>query len=164
MRSAASRIMESSSTVEVCFICLSIAGRFASRIVRIITHLAAMQKRASARPLVIARHLAVSTENIFVCRKPVQSYRATSVQPARADPDLSAEPVTIAVCKTGRGIMEDACGIHLLQKCVGRIEIIRDDGVGMSGAETLNVVYGFVDVVNDFQGQNEIAVFCVPFV
>ena len=131
---------------------------------RIAAWFTAVQKAARVRALIIARQMAVAAQKIFVGRQALQAHRAAGVQPAGADADLGAEAIAIAVGKARGGVMVHARGIHLLQKDARGGGVVGDDGVGVGGAETLDVVDGFVHAANDFQGQDQVAVFGVPLV
>ena len=74
------------------------------------------------------------------------------MQPARADANFGAESVAIAIRKASGSVVEDACRIHLLQKCARGAEIVGNDRVGVRGAKTLNVVDGLIHAAHNFQG------------
>src|SRR5579862_4134667 len=118
MRSAASRMAESRSTVEVLVIvrsgiCWS-RSRFRSRFswlaasLFVVQSAAAVQERPRLGPLVIARLVPGAPQNVLVCGQAFKSHGAAGVQAAGADTDLGAESVAVAVGKSRGGVMVDA--------------------------------------------------------
>lgn len=98
-------------------------------------------KQTGARPY--RRHLgpclAASAYLPLVRRKPLESDRPTCMQPARRDPDLSAQPEFAAIGELRRGVVHDDGGIDFIEETLGRINIAGDNGVGVVGGMARNV-------------------------
>src|SRR2546428_5952490 len=56
--------------------------------------------------------MAVAKQLVFVSRQALETHRPARVQLAGADSQLSAQAITKAVSKSGRGILIDASGIY----------------------------------------------------
>ena len=72
--------------------------------------------------------------------------------------DLRAKAVAEAVGKAGGGVDVDAGGIHHAAEIVGGGFIFREDGVGVVGAEAIDVVHRLPDVLHDFDRHDHIQV------
>lgn len=79
-----------------------------------------------------------------------------------ADADFRAEAEFAAVVEAGGGVPKDGGGVDAGEEGFGGLGVVGDDGVGVVGAVGLDVVDGFIEAGDDFDGEDEVEIFCGP--
>ena len=78
-----------------------------------------MRKGFSVVALIVTGHVSITLEHIFVNHQPLETDWPSTVQPVRADAHLCTQPVSEAVRKPRRSIVEYGRRINRLQELRG---------------------------------------------
>src|SRR5579859_5346921 len=108
--------------------------------------------------------LAVANDNELVAGQFLEAHRTAGVDFVGGNADLGAEPILAAVGEAGAGVPKHAGAVDFAQEFLGSRFVARDDRVAVGGPVFRNVIDGFVDVLDDAYGENEVEIFGVPIV
>src|SRR5262249_24969838 len=107
----------------------------------------------------IRRHyMAIANELVLVYQQPFHTDRSTRVSLIGADADFSAQTVTETIGESRRRIPVDTGGIDFVQEslCVGFV--LSDDGIGVPGSVSMNVVDRFIETVDHLRVHDEVQI------
>src|SRR5271167_2913658 len=122
-----------------------------------------MSECPSILAMIVADYLALATQDVLIGRQPRQTHRATSMQFAGTDPNLSSESISVSVGEPRRRVVIDAGCIHFPKKPLGCGLVGRDNRLRVSGAKAMHMVNRVVDVADDSNCKDQVPVFLVPF-
>ena len=106
--------------------------------------------------------LAASIEFVFVDHHSLQSDRSAGVGFTGTDTNLRTKSVTEAVGKPGRGILENTGRINFVHEPFGSLMRFGDNGIGMIGTVTVDVLNRFFQSCNRFYRKDHFQVFGFP--
>src|SRR5207248_2621596 len=108
----------------------------------------------------VSRHnLAAADELVLVNQQAFDAYGSAGVRFIRADPDLRAEAVAESIREARGCIPEHAGGIDCVQELLRRLPVFSDDGVGMSGAITMDMLDRIRHIVDSVYRHRQIQKF-----
>ena len=107
---------------------------------------------------VIADDLSAAVEQVFVGHKAIESDRTAGVEFAGADAYLGTETIAETVREAGGAVAIDSCGVDHLHEAGGHGIITGQNGVCVVGTVAVDVVNGFLDIRDDFDGDDHIQV------
>ena len=90
-------------------------------------------------------HLSFALDNPLVGSDFFQGHRTARTQLLRADANLRSQSELGAVGKRGGGIPIDAGGIDMRLELAGGLLVLRDDGLAVPGAVTVDVLQCLVE-------------------
>ena len=111
---------------------------------------------------VTSRSLAVSIEFVFVDHHSLQSDRSAGMGFTSTDTNLRTKSVTEAVSKPGRGVPENTGRINFVHEPFGSLARFGDNGIGMIGSVTVDVLNRFFQSCNRFNRKDHFQMFGFP--
>ena len=96
-----------------------------------------------------ASYLPFTPDDVLVGGQLAQAHRAARVQLLRRDPDLGAEAELLAVGEARARVHDDRRRVDLVREAAGRVEIAREDRLGVPGAVAVDVRDRGVEIGRD---------------
>src|SRR5215203_3363025 len=93
----------------------------------------------------LVANLAVAPYDVLVRGELAQRHGAASVELLGADADLGTEAELGTVGEAGRGVDDDGASVDRVGETAGGAEVAREDCLGVSRAEPVDVVDGGVE-------------------
>lgn len=106
--------------------------------------------------------LSAACDAVLVRGEFPESHGAAGVQFVGADADFCAEAVFFSVAEAGGAVVIDACAVHAVLEGIGMLGVFGDDGIAVVRAVAVDVVDGFLQAADGFDGEDEIFVFGAP--
>lgn len=110
---------------------------------------------------VIHGGVSLAVEDPLGGEQSLHSNRPAGMDASSADAHFGSQTQAVAVGHPSRAVDEHASRIDGVCEALGRFLVLRDDDVGVAGAELVDVIDGFVVALDELDGAGEVAVLVV---